>query len=83
MAALDMFAVDVSRYMHHACAEAWPMLVEKCFAKMCGSYYKMRGGLPIEAFSTLTGCPVRVGSLDCTHLQMHVNVASFVPTLYS
>ena len=33
----------------------WPMILEKAYAKMFGSYSRLTGGLPFEALRTLTG----------------------------
>jgi hypothetical protein len=38
--------------------ELWPMLLEKAYANLCGSYYALKSGQPSEAFATLTGLPV-------------------------
>lgn len=37
--------------------EIWVMLVEKCWAKVFGSYQKISGGFSDEAFNFLTGAP--------------------------
>eukprot|EP00929_Paragymnodinium_shiwhaense_P077623 TRINITY_DN3999_c0_g1_i2.p1 TRINITY_DN3999_c0_g1~~TRINITY_DN3999_c0_g1_i2.p1 ORF type:complete len:535 (-),score=74.06 TRINITY_DN3999_c0_g1_i2:358-1851(-) len=36
--------------------EIWPMIFEKAFAKMAGSYARVNGGFPTFAFGVLTGC---------------------------
>lgn len=33
-------------------------MLEKCFAKIYGSYEKIESGIPEEALKTLTGAPV-------------------------
>ena len=35
--------------------EMWPLLLEKAFAKMRGSYQAIEGGLPLDAMQTITG----------------------------
>ncbi len=37
--------------------EIWVMLIEKCWAKVFGSYQAISGGSPTEAFVALTGAP--------------------------
>ncbi|KAJ9458739.1 Calpain [Diplonema papillatum] len=39
-------------------AQAWPLLVEKAYAKLYGSFASVRGGSLGEALRDLTGCPV-------------------------
>mmetsp|Transcript_144115 Transcript_144115/g.268472 ORF Transcript_144115/g.268472 Transcript_144115/m.268472 type:complete len:557 (+) Transcript_144115:67-1737(+) len=38
-------------------SEMWPLLLEKAFAKHCGSYNALTGGLPQWAFEAMTGQP--------------------------
>jgi hypothetical protein len=45
--------------MKHHGNELWAMLVEKAFAKFCGGYPKLDGGLSVWAWKALTGDPVR------------------------
>lgn len=33
----------------------WPLLLEKAFAKMKGSYQALAGGFPLDAMKTMTG----------------------------
>ncbi|KAL7716221.1 Calpain family cysteine protease [Entamoeba marina] len=35
----------------------WVMLIEKAYAKVCGSYFNIEGGFPFEALYDLTGMP--------------------------
>jgi calpain-15 len=35
--------------------EAWPLLLEKAFAKFKGSYQALSGGVPLDAMKTMTG----------------------------
>jgi len=35
--------------------EAWPLLLEKAFAKLYGSYSKIEGGHPVDAMRAITG----------------------------
>ncbi|KAL7711879.1 Calpain family cysteine protease [Entamoeba marina] len=35
----------------------WVMLIEKAYAKACGSYFNIEGGFPFEALYDLTGMP--------------------------
>ncbi len=37
--------------------EIWVMLLEKCFAKVYGSFQAIDGGQEMEAFFALTGAP--------------------------
>ena len=37
--------------------ELWVMLIEKAFAKSCGSYFALRSGQTHTAYEDLTGCP--------------------------
>lgn len=36
--------------------EIYILLIEKCFAKLAGSYSKLSGGYPLLAWMTMTGC---------------------------
>jgi Calpain family cysteine protease len=45
--------------------ECWPMLIEKAYAKMYGSYPTIEGGLVDEALADLTnGAPYRYDLTD-------------------
>jgi len=44
-------------FMKHHGNELWAMLVEKAFAKFCGGYPKLDGGLSVWAWKALTGDP--------------------------
>jgi hypothetical protein len=33
----------------------WPLLLEKAFAKLKGSYHALSGGLPLDAMKAMTG----------------------------
>ena len=35
--------------------EVWPLLLEKAFAKLKGSYHALSGGLPLDAMKAMTG----------------------------
>eukprot|EP01062_Namystynia_karyoxenos_P013499 TRINITY_DN14865_c0_g1_i1.p1 TRINITY_DN14865_c0_g1~~TRINITY_DN14865_c0_g1_i1.p1 ORF type:complete len:926 (+),score=211.95 TRINITY_DN14865_c0_g1_i1:88-2778(+) len=39
--------------------EMWVSMLEKCYAKICGSYHAISGGDPAVALSDLTGFPCR------------------------
>ncbi|KAF0983090.1 hypothetical protein FDP41_011068 [Naegleria fowleri] len=54
-------------FAHNNAAELWVMLLEKAYAKVCGSYSKLISGFADEAFEDLTGCPtfsLRLNSKD-------------------
>ncbi len=36
--------------------QIWPLLLEKAYAKLNGSYSQIEGGMPSEALATLTNC---------------------------
>jgi hypothetical protein len=38
----------------------WPMLLEKAFAKLWGSYGALQGGVPTDAWMAMTGCPTQL-----------------------
>jgi len=42
-------------YSHLMSNEIWPLLLEKAYAKLKGSYQSLSGGLPLDAMRTLTG----------------------------
>ena len=44
--------------------EIWPLLLEKCWAKLHGNYCKIDGGLCRETLHDLTGAPTRTFFLD-------------------
>ncbi|EGD72049.1 hypothetical protein PTSG_00065 [Salpingoeca rosetta] len=46
--------------------ELWVLLLEKAFAKICGCYDMLRGGLACEALMDITGCPTRDFKMDET-----------------
>ena len=47
----------------------WVQLLEKAWAKICGSYARIIGGLTEEALRVLTGAPVK----NFDHLKINVN----------
>merc|ERR1719362_431792 len=47
--------------------QLWASLIEKAFAKACGSYEALRGGEASEALSMLTGWPCKLIILDPAH----------------
>ena len=63
----DHFPVNASNkpiYVSSVKPEVWVMILEKAFAKACGSYANIIGGLPDEAFQCLTGYPSSRLKLD-------------------
>ena len=57
----DRLPVDPSRALKYidvtSKGELWPLLLEKAFATIWGSYEALSQGHPLLAFKTLTGCP--------------------------
>ena len=46
---------DIPCFSQPVAGELWPLLLEKAFAKVAGSYEALEGGVPEVAFQALTG----------------------------
>ena len=57
----DFFAINKQtgawQFSYSSESEIWVQILEKAWAKACGTYAKTIGGLPSEALKALTGAP--------------------------
>lgn len=52
--------------------EIWPILLEKAYAKIHGSYYMIKGGFVNEALIDLTGCPTSCYTLSDDYVKLFI-----------
>jgi len=64
-------------FTHNKGNEIWVLLIEKAYAKLMDSYYNLKSGMPGDAFSDFTGCPVLAYSFEERKIKAKIADGSF------